>query len=130
MPGLRDTAKADAKSILNDGVHGFGWPITVTDPEGTVGNLTGFSNDVAEVIDPDTGVAVSGRIASIALVIQDIIDEGLAGLPKNIADKTKKPWIVEFDDINGNPFTFKVQHSNPDRTLGIITCVLEFYEKC
>ena len=126
---LRDTARADAKAILNDGVHGFGWPITIIDPEGTEVSLTGFSNDVAEVIDPDTGVAVSGRIASVALVISDIIDAGL-DLPKAIADATKKPWIVQFNDINGNPFDFKVQQSNPDRALGIITCVLEFYETC
>lgn len=127
--GLRDIAKADAKSILNDGVYGFGWPITITDPDGTIVNLTGFSNDVAEVIDPDTGVAVSGRIISVALVISDITDAGLE-LPAAIADAAKKPWLVAFDDINGNPFIFKVQKSNPDRTLGIITCVLEFYETC
>ena len=126
---IRETAKADAKAILNDGVHGFGWPITLIDPEGTEVSLTGFSNDVAEVIDPDTGVAVSGRIISIALVIQDLIDAGLK-LPKAISDKAQKPWVVMFDDINGNSFTFKVQQSNPDRTLGIITCVLEFYEIC
>ena len=127
--GIRVTAKADVKAILNDGVHGFGWPITITDPDGTEIDLTGFSNDVAEVIDPDTGVAVSGRIASVALVISDITDAGL-DLPEDISDATKKPWLVEFDDINGNSFTFKVQQSNPDRALGIITCVLEFYEKC
>ena len=127
--GLRDTAKADARSILNDDVHGFGWPITVIDPDGVTANLTGFSNDVAEVIDPDTGIAVSGRIASVALVISDLTDAGL-DLPVSIADSLKKPWLIKFDDINGNAFTFKVKQSNPDRTLGIITCVLEFYEDC
>ncbi len=129
MPGLRDTAKADARSILNDDVYGFGWPITVIGPDGTEANLTGFSNDVAEVIDPDTGVAVSGRVISAALVISDLTDAGL-GLPVDIADASKKPWLIKFDDINGNAFTFKVKQSNPDRTLGIITCVLEFYEEC
>lgn len=127
--GLRDIAKADARRILNDGVHGFGWPITVTDPDGVTANLTGFSNDVAEVIDPDTGIAVSGRVASVALAISDLTDAGLC-LPKDIADASKKPWLIKFDDINGNAFTFKVKQSNPDRALGIITCVLEFYEAC
>ena len=125
--GLRAKAGADAKTILEDGAIGFGWPITVTDPSGTVGNLTGFSNDISELIDPDTGQAVSGRLASVALSIDSLTDAGL-GLPVGIADSTLKPWLVAFDDVNGNPFTFKVQRSNPDRALGIITCILEFYK--
>lgn len=124
--GLRETAGADAKAILEDTI-GFGWPITVTDPSGTVGNLTGFSNDISELIDPDTGQAVSGRLASVALAIESLTDEGL-GLPKEISDSSSNPWIVVFDDINGNPFTFKVQKSNPDRALGVITCILEIYK--
>lgn len=129
MPGLRDTAKADAKSILNDDERGFGWPITVTDPDGETANLIGFSNDVAEVIDPDTGQIISGRVASVALVISDLTDAGL-GLPEAIANADDKPWVIAFNDINGNSFTFKVKRSNPDRALGVITCVLEFYESC
>lgn len=128
--GVRETAKADAKSILNDDTLGFGWPITLTDPDKNTATLTGFSNDVAEVIDPDTGMIVSGRVASVALVISDITDAGLTGMPEAIADSKAKPWLVAFDDINGNAFTFKVKRSNPDRALGIITCVLEAYEDC
>ena len=126
-PGLRETAETDLGVILEDDTIGFGWPITVTDPSGTVGNLIGFSNDVAEVIDPDTGQAVSGRIASVALRTSSLTAAGL-GLPEGIADATSKPWVIKFDDINGNPFTFKVQRSSPDRALGIVTCVLELYK--
>lgn len=126
-PGLRETAEADLAGILEDGTTGFGWPITVTDPSGTVGNLTGFSNDVAEVIDPDTGQAVSGRIASVALRISSLTAAGL-GLPEGIADAASKPWQVAFTDVNLNPFTFKVQRSSPDRALGIVTCILELYK--
>ena len=125
-PGLRETAETDLGVILEDDIIGFGWPITVTDPSGTVGNLIGFSNDVAEVIDPDTGQAVSGRIASVALRTSSLTAAGL-GLPEGIADAASKPWVIKFDDINGNPFTFKVQRSNPDRALGLVTCVLELY---
>ncbi|MCK5606556.1 hypothetical protein KAR91_31930 [Candidatus Pacearchaeota archaeon] len=126
-PSLREAAEADLAIILEDGTTGFGWPITVTDPSGTVGNLTGFSNDIAEVIDPDTGQAVSGRIASVALRISSLTAAGL-GLPEGIADTASKPWQVSFDDINGSPFAFKVQKSNPDRALGIVTCTLELYK--
>ena len=124
---LRETVEADLGVILEDGITGFGWPITVTDPSGTVGNLTGFSNDISELIDPDTGQAVSGRLASVALRISSLTTAGL-GLPEGIADSASKPWLIAFDDINGNAFTFKVQKSNPDRALGIVTCILELYE--
>ncbi|MCK5236243.1 MAG: hypothetical protein KAR06_04580 [Deltaproteobacteria bacterium] len=124
---LRAQAEADTKVILEDGLFGFGWPITVTDPLGTSGALTGFSNDISELIDPDTGQAVSGRLATVALSISSLTDAGL-GLPVAIADAASKPWIMAFDDINGNAGVFKVQKSNPDRALGIITCILEIYQ--
>jgi len=33
-----------------------------------------------------------------------------------------------FNDVNGNTYTFKVSESNPDRAIGIITCMLEKYK--
>ena len=125
--GLRDTAETDLGIILEDDAYGFGWPITVTDPDGNTGDLTGFSNDISQLIDPDTGQAVSGRLASIAIRIGLLTSKGL-GLPKGVADATIKPWIVVFNDINGNSFTFKVSQSNPDRALGMVNCLLELYQ--
>lgn len=125
--GLRELAETDLGHILEDDVYGFGYPIKVTDPSGVVGLLTGFSNDISQLIDPETGQAVSGRLASIALRISSLACEGL-GLPKGIADTKSKPWIVEFTDINCNDHKFKVVHSNPDRTLGMVTCELELYK--
>jgi hypothetical protein len=126
---LRQLAESDLGNILEDGTTGFGWPITLTDPTGFTGSgpLTGFSDDIAQLIDPDTGQAVSGRLASVALRISSLIAEGFA-MPQGIADAGSKPWLVTFDDINGNSFTFKVAQSNPDRALGLVTCLLEFYE--
>lgn len=124
---LRQLAESDLGIILEDGTTGFGWPITVTDPAGTVGTLTGFSDDIAQIIDPDTGQAVSGRLASVALRISSLTAEGLS-LPRGIADSGSKPWIIDFDDINGNAYKFKVSQSNPDRALGLVTCLLELYE--
>jgi hypothetical protein len=122
-------AESDLGLILEDGVTGFGWPITVTDPSGNSGTgpLTGVSDDISQVIDPDTGMAVSGRLASVAIRISALTNAGL-GLPRGIADSGVKPWIIEFDDINGNAFKFKVAQSNPDRALGLITLLLELYE--
>lgn len=124
--GLRTIAEADLGVILEDGIYGAGWPIAVTDPVGTVGNLTGFSNDIAQLIDPDTGQAVSGRLASVVLRISSLTVAGL-GLPVGVADAGSKPWVVQFNDINGGAHKFKVAQSNPDRTLGIVACLVEFY---
>ncbi len=123
---LRQTAEKDLGAILEDGAMGFGWPIQVTDPSGLSKPLTGFSDDISQIIDPDTGEAVSGRLVSVALRISSLTTVGLA-LPVGIADAKIKPWVIEFDDINGNPFKFKVQQSNPDRALGLVTCLLETY---
>ena len=124
--GLRSIAEIDLGIILEDDIYGGGWSITVTNPAGLIKPLTGFSNDISQIIDPDTGQPVSGNLASVALRIGALTAVGLT-LPVGIADISSKPWLIQFDDINGNAFTFKVSQSNPDRTLGIVTCLLELY---
>ena len=125
--GLRDLAEADLAIVLEDDAGGFGWPIKITDPEGNEGNLTGSAGDIGRLIDPDTGTALSGRFAGFTLRISSLTAAGL-GLPVGVSDPDKKPWLVEFDDINGNAHIFKVQESDPDRTLGVITCILELWK--
>ena len=122
---LRTLAEQDLTVTLEDAA-GFGWPVTVTAPDGTSGALTGSSTDIAQVIDPDTGEAVSGRMAAVGLRISTLTTRGL-GIPRGIADSASKPWLVTFDDINGNAYTFKVMKSNPDRALGLVVCILEAY---
>lgn len=124
---IRDLAKNHADYILKDQVNGFGQSITFIDPFGISHDFVGFSNDIAQVIDPDTGQAVSGRSATITVSVQDFIDKGLS-LPVGIADSRKKPWVVLFRDINGNNHKFKVAQSNPDRTIGVVSCILEIYQ--
>lgn len=127
MVGLRELAEVDMGVILEDGVYGFGYPVKVTNPAGMIVNLTGFSNDINQFIDPDTGQAVSGRIATVALRISSLTAAGL-GLPTNISNAAKKPWVIEFNDINGGAHKFKVQEGNPDRAIGLIICMLELYK--
>lgn len=124
--GLRQTAEKDLGAIIEDSVRGFGFPIEVIDPAGNKANLTGFSNDISLVIDPDTGQAVSGRAVTIALRMSSITAAGLT-LPQGIANEASAPWLVTFDDIGGVSHTFKVSQSNPDRALGVVTCFLELY---
>lgn len=127
---IRKQATKDLEKILESDKSGFGWDIKLTAPDGVTKDFIGFSNDVAVVIDPDTGVIVSGRTASIALNISSI-NKAFPGkeLPRGIANSSMKPWLVEFYDVNENNHKFKISESNPDRALGIITCILELYEK-
>lgn len=124
--GLRELAERNLGAILENSASGFGWPITVTNPAGSTESFTGFSNDISQVIDPDTGQIVSGRAASVALRISSLAAKGFA-IPYGVADQSSKPWIVSFDDINGNPYTFKVRQADPDRTLGMVVAILEAY---
>lgn len=125
--GLREMAMQDLSLILEDKQYGFGWDITVTSPTNQVGNFIGYSDDISQVIDPSTGAIVSGRSASVALAISSLFLAGFS-LPVGVVSKTTKPWIVTFKDINGSSHTFKVAQSNPDRTIGMITCILEEYK--
>lgn len=125
--GLREQISTDIKNILEDIDTGFGWAVTIIDPDGVSGDLTGYSNDIAQTIDPDTGVAVSGRTASIAVHFSSLSAVGL-GLPEGVSDSSLKPWIVEFNDIAGDSYTFKVSESIPDRAAGVVVCLLEVYD--
>ena len=126
--GLRELAEQDLGAILEDSAYGFGWSITLTDPAGlTDPNLTGFSDDISQVIDPDTGQLVSGRLASVTLRISSLLTAGFTS-PRGVADQSSKPWVVTFNDINGTSHTFKVRQADPDRALGLIVCILEGYD--
>lgn len=126
--GLRELAEQDLGAILEDSAYGFGWSITLTDPAGLSDpNLTGFSDDISQVIDPDTGQLVSGRQASVALRISSLFTAGFT-IPRGIADQSSKPWVVTFNDINGTSHTFKVRQADPDRALGLVVCILEGYD--
>lgn len=123
--GLRDLAAADCKSIVED-ASGFGWPLTVTSPDGVVAALVALSTDIGLSIDPDTGTAVTGRRASVAISIASLL-AAFGALPRAIADGSGKPWLIRFADIHGSPHTFKIRETAPDRAIGLLLCWLEWY---
>lgn len=123
---LREQAAADLKGILEDAAAGFGWPITITNPLGVSAPMTGLSTDIGQTIDPDTGLAVIGRRASVALSLESLAALAL-GIPRGIADSSSRPWVVVFNDIGGTSHRYKVYEAMPDRAIGCITCMLEVY---
>ena len=124
--GLRAESEAALAETLED-TDLWGWPITVTDPSEVSASLTGQSGDIAQIIDPQTGDVISGRLAHCVLRLSSLTAAGFTTVPRAIASSTSKPWLVTFDDINGTAYTFKVRESNPDRTLGIVALILEAY---
>jgi hypothetical protein len=124
--GLRDIAAADLKTIVED-TNDFGWPIKITAPNGSSADLVGLSTDISQTIDPETGQAVSGRTASVTLVIATLETQGI-GLPHAVSDPKARPWVIRFDDINGHPHTFRVLEAMPDRAAGCVVCLLDAYK--
>lgn len=122
---LRTQAAADFKAIAEN-TDEFGWPVTVTNPNGLQAALTGLSSDVHASIDPDTGQLVSGRSVSVVLRVSSLEDAGL-GMPRGVSSPGALPWRVTFDDIDGSSHTFKVAEALPDRTIGSVVCMLEHY---
>ena len=117
---LRDLAAADTKKFLTD-TKGFGVAITLTSPAGVVTELTGYSTDISLGIDPETGVTVSSRQASVALAYDDLTE-----IPVNIPSEASKPWLVTFvDPVKGAVYEFRVLSSIPDRAIGSIVLMLE-----
>lgn len=121
---LRTLNESDLAIMVEDDTDGWAIPVTVTDPAGVSADLKGLSNDIYEVIDPDLGIVVSGRNATVSLRISSLTAANL-GLPVGIISTTKRPWTVEFKDLEGKDYLFKVVEGRPDRTVGIITCILE-----
>mgnify|MGYP006987896169 CR=1 FL=1 len=107
-------------------MQGFAWPIVVTNPDGRSVCLRGFSTDISDVIDLETGQLVSGRQAEVALPMAAVSKAGLE-LPQHVASEAGKPWLMKFEDIEGSSHTFKVLRTAPDRTVGLILCYLEAY---
>jgi len=124
-----DIAQQDKAFTLKDSVNGFGTVITLTDPSLFTATVTGRTNDISFAIDPNTGSAVSGRTATIAIDMQELTDKGFTSFPAAQSDKTKKPWIIEWTDQLGGVHAFTVLEANPDRALGILNCTLNLYKK-
>jgi hypothetical protein len=125
-----DIAQQDKAFTLKDSEFGFGTEITLTDPDLFTAVVTGRTNDISFAIDANTGQAVSGRTATIAIDIVELQEKGFSDTPKAQTDKTKKPWIVEWTDPRtSKSYSFTILEANPDRTLNILLCTLSFYKK-
>lgn len=123
---LRQLAELDLAVTLEDADNGFGWPVTLVDPNGVSANLTAQSQDIGLIVDPDTGVAVSGRTASAVLRVSSIENCGLS-VPEGEPRANARPYTMVFTSTNGVETTFKVDDPQHDRILGTVTLQLGVY---
>ena len=123
---LRDIANADLREIVNDDDTG-GVDCVITDPNGATASFKVFYNDIHQSIDPGTGDIVTGRQSTIAVLINELIDEGFDGI-EGVVDSDSKPWLVTISDANGVSYTHKVAESYPDNSIGIMVLMLEIWE--
>ena len=124
---LRKQAALDHQNITENKCE-FGWSVFLIDPEKRKEELVGLTNDISLIIDPETGEAVSGSLITFHCSQFSIFEAGFKKLPYGVSDTNKKPWLVEFEDLNGKLTTFKISSSNPDNTLNAIKFNLELYE--
>lgn len=122
---LLDEAAADLREILTDVDGGFAVPLVLVSPNGEQLQLNGLANNIGTSIDPETGQAVLGQQATIAISIADIEAEGVE-LPRGTADKNSRPWVVRLTLPTGGEQKFKISATAPD-LLGCLVCHLEEY---
>lgn len=125
--GLRSQAAADARAILEN-ESDFGCPITVIAPNHQTAQVVGFSADIGQLIDMETGLPVAGRQAHVALSMATLRAAGFTDLPVPINDEKKRPWVLRFADVNGVTRSYAVRDVRPDSTLGVVVCILEDFK--
>ena len=124
--GLRETALADVKRILNDSVHGAGQSLTLIAPNGTETPIVGFTGDIARALDPQTGLAIKGRKVHVTVAMADL---PAGARPEGVTNDTRKPWRVKFTSITtGATSYFKVYETDPDDSLGSMNLMLEAWK--
>ncbi len=120
---LADIAAADFQTILN----ADGCVITLQSPDGRVAELRGNQRDIAHAVDPETGQVVSARTCSVTVSLADLLAVNMA--PRGVSDATGKPWLVRFaETVGAIEHTFKVKETLPDRTIGGVVLLLEFFK--
>lgn len=120
---LRDQAATLARRFLENSSSGFGVDVTIHTPEGQPIAITGFLNDIAQALDPQTGALVAGRTQTLTVSIKPFTELGIE-LPRGIADRKAKPWRVTWTDARGEHVR-KVSEARPDRGLEITVLFLE-----
>ena len=124
MGSLRAQVAADLATTLEGD---WGVPVTVTDPNGKTATLQAQSGDIGVLIDPDTGIPVAGRRAHAVFRLSSLSAAGFRDIPQQASSSSGLPWRIKFNDLGGDTHEFAIRHSWPDRSLGLVVCLVEHW---
>lgn len=125
--GLIEQAKEDIEEITSD-LEGFGVEMVLTAPTGEVLPITGLHTKHHLAIDQETMKQVNSKNAHISVSEQFLID---AGYPYRNADNEVylQGHLVTVNDSTGNSCVYVIREWFPDRTIGLIVCILGDYSE-
>lgn len=123
---IRSLAESDLAVTIGDAAAGFGQPVTVTNPSGDSLQVIAQTGDATMIQTPDTGEPFVARKAHAAIRISDLQD---LGMPEAIQDPDRKPWTVLVTGLDGTQILTRIVEALPDRTLGLVLCILERYSQ-
>jgi hypothetical protein len=107
---IRETAAADAKSILED-MNGAGTSFILIDREKTEYPMTGSYGDIGYLLNPATGEAIQGRTIQAAYC--------MASLEVYTSNEPERGWHFKVIDLSGKEIKLFIIKYEPDRTIGI-----------
>lgn len=87
--------------------------------------MRGLQADIGLSIDAETGVAVAGRKASVAVSTRDLIEASFP-IPEGVPDEESAPFLVTWTPSTGPTQTMKVIETVPDK-LGCLVLHLGSY---
>ena len=109
---LRREALEDLATTIQEE---FGKTIKITRPDGSdFKDFIGNSNDISIMLDPDTGLMITGRTAQAVFILKEILD--------HFGELPDKLWKVEFLEISPN--SFSVKDVRPDAAQGVLILVI------
>jgi hypothetical protein len=116
-------AREDVQRIIEGS---FSVELTLDPGTGPV-TIQGLATRHSLVYDPDTGLQQIGENCHCSFYEKTLNDLGIT--TRNAAGKVSvKNWIVTWADTSGT-FSYKIKEPYPDETLGLIKCMLAFYEQ-
>ena len=120
---LHDLARTTLESIMKNERTAFSRSFSVTDPEGTTASFYGRWNHISQAVDQETGAIITGEFVSAVIVKNDLVANGLTGVPEHIEDGEETPWLFEQAGK-----TYKVFNALADETMGTIVVILEPFD--
>lgn len=123
---LTQTMRKDFNKIMGS-KSGIAESIQIIDPNGESHDIQAVVSVIHNLIDPDTGQPVSGFLATASISRLHLMARNLS-IPAGEFDQNKRPWVLVYNDIDGNSTKYIVVRSAPDEAQGNVLLDLGSYE--